>query len=696
MCQEHKDQMQQNSSKFGLLAVLIIVVCAAVLSVHWPALSAKALSFDDQEYLTENVLVQNPSWNSVRRFLSEVTKPSTVGGYYQPLSMISLMTDYALGGRPDNLRLFHSTSLFLHAANTALIIVLLYLLFGRAWIAAAVGLLFGVHPMTVESIPWVGERKTLLAAFFALWCLILYVRYTRKGDWKLYVSSFLMYVLALMSKPTSLPIPVLMLLIDFWPLRRLRWQAVLEKLPFFVLGAVSAVITFVSQLRASGAILPGEYNPAYIPLILCHNIIFYLCKIIWPAKLSSHYEYPVPLDLSHPMVLAGVIGTCILIVLLVISLRWTKGLLAGWLFFFLAILPTMQIIGFSDVIASDKFAYLPSLGLLMILASFLSWLCRTGKPLIRLVIVVIIAITLAAAESVATRRYLAHWRDTVTLCEHMLALTPDAASVHNMLGIALQSQGKFDEAIEHYRYALQIRPDFAQAHNNAGCALRSQGKLNEAVSHFRQTLQLKPDSAEAHNNLGNTLFAQGKFEEAAGHYRKALLVIPDDANIHYNLANALKSQGKLSEAVEHYLYVLKVNPDDVEAHDKLGNVLAMMGEFNEAIGHFRQVLRLKPDHVRSLNGLAWILASNPDPKMRDANEAIALAERAAGLTKHQDAAILNTLASAYASAGEYQRAAATAQSALDLASAAKDEELAEHLRSQMELYRKQVKPALNR
>ena len=166
------------SSKTVLLAVLITCVCAAVIAVHWPALSAQALSFDDNQYLVNNTLVKSPSWFSAWKFLSQVLEPSTVGGYYQPLSMISLMLDYSLGGRVENLLPFHRTSLALHAANTALIIVLLYLLFGEVWIAAAVGLLFGLHPMTVEPIPWVGERKTLLAAFFALWSLFFYLRYT--------------------------------------------------------------------------------------------------------------------------------------------------------------------------------------------------------------------------------------------------------------------------------------------------------------------------------------------------------------------------------------------------------------------------------------------------------------------------------------------------------------------------------------
>ncbi len=216
--------MSENRRQILTLSFLIIATAAIAAAVHWPALSAKAASFDDDQYLTENGLVKNPSLNSARRFLFEVLEPSTVEGYYQPLAMISLMLDYAAGGRETNLRPFHTTSLAFHTANTALVIVLLYMLFGNIWAAAGAGLLFGVHPMTVEPIPWVGERKTLLAAFFALWSLILYVRYSRNGGWKSYAGCFLMYLLALMSKPTSVPLPVVMFLMDYWPLERIGGQ----------------------------------------------------------------------------------------------------------------------------------------------------------------------------------------------------------------------------------------------------------------------------------------------------------------------------------------------------------------------------------------------------------------------------------------------------------------------------------------
>ena len=207
---------RQPRSPKQILANLLVAVCVLVVAVHLPTLWSQALTFDDPQYLLNNDLVQNPSWASVQKFLAEVLEPSTVSGYYQPLTMISLMIDHALGGRPDNLLPFHRTSLLLHVFNTALIIVLLYMLFSNVWAAAGVGLLFGLHPMTVESIAWVGERKTVLATFFALWSLVLYVRFAQRRRPWLYGGCLAMYALALMSKPTSLPVPALMLLLDCW------------------------------------------------------------------------------------------------------------------------------------------------------------------------------------------------------------------------------------------------------------------------------------------------------------------------------------------------------------------------------------------------------------------------------------------------------------------------------------------------
>jgi len=681
-------------SDVRLLAVLTGAVCIAVLVTHWPVLSAQAMSFDDNMYLTDNELVLNPGWASAGRFITEVLEPSTVRGYYQPLTMISLMADCAAGAGPGNLMPIHRSSLVFHIANTALVIVLLYTLFGRAWIAAAVGLLFGLHPLTVELVAWVSDRKDLLAGFFTLWSLIFYIRFSRSRDNRYYAASLTVYILALMSKPTSIPFPVLLLLIDFWPLRRLSFKTAAEKIPFFAAAGSFAVITVISQARTALVIMPGQYGYGLgrIPLILCHNVVFYLIKIIRPVNLSLFYPFPEPFGLCDPMILAGVIGACILVVLLVISLRWTPAPLVGWLFFFIAIAPTMNLIKFTKVIAADRYVYFPAVGLLMVLASFLIWIFDSAAGSRRRAVAAVVfvtVVTLASAEAVNTRRYLAHWKDTIGFFRHILTITPNAPQVHKALAFTFQSQGRTSDAVRHYERALELRSDDVQAMNNLGDLLQSSGRIDEAVSYFRRALQIKPDYLSARNNLANALQSRGKFDEALEHYRYGLEIEPDSADIHYNFANVLFAQKKFDEAVEHYQETLRIRPGDLAAHCNLADTLRAQGRLDEAISQYRRALQIEPENVMALNGLAQLLAERPEGHQGAAAEAVALAGRAAELTNHNNPIILNTLSGAYAAAGQFDKAERTARQALKLASAGQNQQLVDYIQKQLERYSQQ-------
>lgn len=551
-----------------LLAGLILVVTAATVATHWPALTAKAISFDDSIYLVDNRLVQSPGWHSAGRFLGEVLEPSTVGGYYQPLTMISLMLDCALGGSPDNLMPFHRTSLALHAANTGLVILFLYLLFGRPWPAALAGLLFGLHPLTVEPIPWVGERKTLLAAFFALSCLCLYVRHARRpGRWT-FVAAVALFVPAVLAKPTSVPLPVALLLLDHWPLRRRGWRAALEKLPFFAIAGISAVVAYISQARTAVVVAPGEYAPLRIPLTICHNIVFYLFKIVRPVDLSSHYPFPPTFSPGEPMILAGLIGTAVLIVVLIVSRRWTPALWVGWAIFFVVIFPALGVVGFTRVIAADKFAYLPAVGLLVTLAWGLGRLWD-ARALWRRGAVVAAVLALAAGEVILTRKQLAHWQTSESLFRHMISLTPEVPMLHYNLANALRDQGRIDEAIAEYRLAVSMegwepygrkRSRLAEAHNNLANLLVQRGKLSEAMEHWRQSLRIRPKSFRTHSNLARGLMRQGNFAEAETHLREAIRLNPNEPSIHVSLGDVLQRLGFVNVAILEYQAALRIDP----------------------------------------------------------------------------------------------------------------------------------------
>jgi tetratricopeptide (TPR) repeat protein len=631
-------------------ACLLVLVAGATAFAHWPALSAGALSFDDTQYLLNNYLVRNPSWTNAWQFTAEVLEPSTVGGYYQPLNMISLMVDSALGGSPRNLRPYHRTSLALHVANTVLVVVLLTMLFGAVWIAAAVGVLFGVHPLTVEPIPWIGERKTLLATFFALWSLIAYIHYARSaGDsaaagpgpaaasaprrgTAAFVLCHLFFVLALLAKPTTTPLPVMFLLMDAWPLGRIGRRAVIEKIPLVVIAAVFSLITYVSQSRTANVVLPGEQSPFEAPLRICHNIAFYPFKIICPANLTSHYATPRPLDLTQSSILAGVIGTTVILILLVVSLRRTRALLVGWLIFFVALLPTTQIFGFSNVIASDKYAYFPSVGLLMIVTwALVGGRRRLGSVRWVRVAAPLVFIVLAASETVATRRYLTRWVDTETLYQHMISVTPNASILHSVigntyyengridesiaehqialkhawgsgriaevcvdLGNALRAKGRLNDAIASYREALRLHPDFCEAHTNLGLALSEAGRMDEAAKSFAESIRLKPRNPEAHCLWAAALLKAQRLDEAVVHLRAAVAQRPLYPEAHNNLAIALDALGKPDEALKHFYEIVRINPESVEGRYNLAVALQRRKRWDEAARQFREVLRLDP------------------------------------------------------------------------------------------------------
>jgi tetratricopeptide (TPR) repeat protein len=646
------------NSQNRLLVCFIVAVCICVTAVYWPVLSAKALSYDDDQYLVENQYVQTPGFESAWKFLSEVRTPTTVGGYYQPLTMISLMADYAIGARSENPKIFHITSLLLHATNTCLIIILLYLLFEKPAVAAAAGLLFGVHPLTVEPIPWIGERKTLLAAFFSLWCLVLYVYYAKKGSRRAYIWCMVTYILALMSKPTSTPLPLVMLLLDFWPLKRLKLSSIREKIPLFIIGGISATITFISQSTSSSITTPIEYGIWRVPLVICHNIIFYLYKIVWPVNLTSHYAFPKNFGLSNPAIAAGVIGTAILIPLLLISLYRTRAALTGWLIFFIMILPTMQVLQFSDVIASDKFVYLPSTGILIALAAFLIWISGRHRRIPAIVTVIILI--LAGSETVATRKQLSHWRDSYTLFSYMVNLAPDDPGPRYNLGIILENdkgdidgarrefemvlklkpgfvdglcnlagtylkQDRFEEATEHYNELLKLDPRHNHAYSNLAYIQRRNRQTQRAIELYREGLKYNPNDTLLHSELGSLLLQIGQVDEAVPELEAAVKFKPNEG-IYSNLGEIYHMKGQLGQAMKYYQKAIKLNPANAEAQYNLGNIYLAKNQLSMAIYCYDKAIKARPTYAKAYcnKGVAFSEIGVPDRAMAQFRKAIEL------------------------------------------------------------------------
>ena len=646
----------------------MIVVAAVTVVVQWPVQQAGAICFDDSEYLVQNPLVQHPGAANAWRFLREVLEPSSVHGYYQPLTMISLMLDYAAGGRPEHLTPFHRTSLILHTLNAALVTLLLYELFGHIWAAGLIGLLFGVHPMTVETIAWVGERKTVLAAFFALLALLSYVHYARGRGRGWYALCAGLFVLALLAKPTATPLPLCLLLLDAWPLKRLSRKAVIEKVPLLVIAAVSAWITYESQKRTAVTVLPSREEWWHIPLLLGHNIVFYLQRMVWPVHSSAHYMMPLRIAPSDGRFAIGLAGTIVIVAALLASLRWTRAAAVGWLYFFVAIFPTMNVIGFTNVIAADNFAYLPAVGLMLPLTGLIAWWwdqARWPWSAVRRGMIVAGAAGALAGLSICTRAYIDQWADSERLFQYMLRLSPDSPTLHLFLGKKLADKGgRYREAIEHYRQTVQAAPDFEMGQMELGFALAKVGQLDEAIQHYRTAIKIKPDYYEAQNNLGNALTQKGEVAEAIQHYRKAVGIRPGAADARYNLANALIAVGQTAEALEQYQAALANDPAHAQAHKNFATALLQLNRRAEAASHYREALRLWPGWWDVANQLAWMYADPQDRALYNLNEALRFAEIACRITGRREPTPLATLAIMQARAGRLAEARRTADEAL--------------------------------
>jgi len=629
-----KVHSQDNASKqmpsrhIHIALGLALAVALAVAVTHSPALDAKALTFDDHEYLIENQLIQHPSWASAGRFLTEVLEPSTVDGYYQPLAMISLMLDYAVAGRTDNLRPFHRMSLVLHIVNTLLLMGLLNILFGRPWIAAGVALLFGVHPMTVETIAWVGERKTLLATFFSLLCMLAYVRYTYRGGWKPYVACAVLYALALMSKPTSTPLPLVLLLLDFWPLRRFGKASVVEKMPLLLIAAISVVVTVVSQRHIESSQFSAITTGQTI-LLAFHNLIFYPCHMLWPTALSSLYPFPANISLSDAFLLTSTVTCLIMVVLLLISLRWTRALLVGWLCFFLLLAPTLLNKSYSPSVAWDKYAYLPVVGLLMTLTWFLT--CVAGDPTkVRLrwrPVGLGIGIMASAALLIAgSRKYLQEWTTTERHEFYMLSLAPNSPVTHFGCGNLFQDTGQYERALHYYHRAISLKPDYLDAYLNRGFVYDSIGDYNRAFRDYDRAIELNPAYAEAYNNRGVTYRKIGEFDKAIRDFTKAIELMSGYSEAYSNRGVTYGDTHDYDRAIHDCTKAIAMNPYDAKAYNNRGNVYAGLRDYNRAIVEYNRATELKPDYAKAYynRGNAYRELRDYDRAIEDYNRAVDL------------------------------------------------------------------------
>jgi len=640
----------------ALLALMTVVV-------YWPATVCDFINYDDNLYVTSNLNVQNGL--TLGNFQWAFLNP--VAWNWHPVTILSHMFDCQLFGlEPWG---HHLTSILLHSINTSLVFLLLHRLTRAFWRSLGVAALFGVHPLHVESVVWVAERKDVLSTCFGLLALMFYVRYAqdmiKKYDLKnrrmplslpskLYSGNYIIalsfYLLGLMSKPMLVTWPFVMLLLDYWPLKRIDGSGrisqppggkkqgeaglhaapqfttaldlVREKIPFFILAAASSIVTFLVQFQG-GALWSFENLPlgARIGNALI-SYCRYLGKLFWPTDLAVFYPHPGQWPMEQ-VVLAG--GLILGISLLLLGLRRRSPfLLIAWLWYCGTLVPTIGLVQVGAHAMADRYAYIPSLGILI----FIIWgACEWVKPWAyhRIACLMVFSGALVLCLGL-TRVQIGYWKDSTCLFRHALEVTEDNYLAHNNLGGALGARGQNNDAIHHFQEAIRIKPDYAEAHYNLGIVLDKEGQTDEAIHQYQEAIRFNPDYAPVHYFLGTAFVREGHAEDAVGQFREAIKLNPDYAEARNNLGIILAMKGQTDEAIRQYQEAVRLIPLYAEAHYNLGNALAMKGLINDALLQFQEAVRLKPDYAEALNNLGIVLGmkGRNDEAIRFYEEAIRL------------------------------------------------------------------------
>jgi len=591
----------------------VALIAAAIVLASWAAFwglhSSGFILFDDDAYVRENAHVRKGLGGESIAWAFT----STEAANWHPLTWLSHMLDVRLFGLDAGKH--HLTSLLLHTVNAVLLFLLLIRMTGALWRSAFVAALFALHPLHVESVAWIAERKDVLSTLFWLLTTGAWLAYVKSSKTVPYALTLMFFALGLMAKPMLVTLPFTLLLLDYWPLRRLEFPLsgnrgvmkglVLEKAPLFVMSAASCVVTVIAQ-RGGGAVKTMTAFPLGQRLAnAAHAYAVYVIKTFWPSPLAVFYPHP---HFNH--VLGVTAGSALLLLGVTALALWLAKtvpyLLFGWLWYLGTLVPVIGLVQVGDQGMADRYTYIPLIGLFIAVAWGSAAVGRENRALRH-------AVPAAAAVSLAalfllTRAQTGTWADSEALFGHALAVTSDNALAHNGFGLVLYAKGGTTDAVAQYREALRIDPDYPDAHNNLGIALAAEGHLTEAVAQYQQALRADPDAVKILNNLGVALARLNRWPEAAACLERAVRLSPEFAGAQGNLGNALAGAGRLEEAVDHYRLALRLQPDSFTLLNNLGLALKKMNRMPEAIACFLSAVRIHPDYGDARNNLGMTLA----------------------------------------------------------------------------------------
>ena len=599
------------------MLAICIALSITTIAVFWQVGNHEFISFDDNDYVTENRYVQ--AGITLKGVIWAISEPHAHN--WHPLTWLSHMSDCQLFGlKPGR---HHLVNLFFHMANTILLFFIFHRMTKGLWQSAFVAALFALHPLHVESVAWVAERKDVLSTLFWMLTMGAYVYYVECPGYKRYLFILAFFLLGLMTKPMLVTLPFVLLLLDYWPLHRLtigkssvnehtqsekflntrskkkkrRRSAikaehinktekqtgqlpimvhiVLEKVPFFVLSLASSIVTYIAQ-QEGGAVRSLQSYP--LTTRIANALVSYcgyIGKMVWPENLAVHYPHP-----GMPptwQVIGAVVFLGLTTFLIIRTVKRCPYLTTGWLWFLGTLVPVIGLVQVGVQAMADRYTYIPLIGVSIMVAwgvpdLFKKW--RHGNAALATVTVIILCIF-----SFVTWKQVGYWQNSITLFTHTLEKTTNNPIILNNMGTVLEGEGRLDEAIAHYNEAVRIDPNLADSYNNIGLALTKQGRLGEATPNFLKALKINPANAAAHYNLGTLLASQGKLDDAIYHFRECIRISTGYAKAHNNLGNALLSQGKFDEAIASYREAMRLDPDYTLAQENLNKALAVQKKF---------------------------------------------------------------------------------------------------------------------
>ena len=615
--------------------LLCLTLAVVTLAVYEPVRRHGFASLDDTAYVTENshvaggVTAGGLAW--------ALTGVSDQAANWHPVTWVSHMVDVQLFGMQAGAH--HMVSVALHWLNASVLFLLLRSTTGHTWRSACVAALFAVHPLQVESVAWIAERKNVLSTLFWLLTMWAYVRYVRQPSRTRYGSVLGLFALALMAKPMAVTLPFTLLLLDWWPLNRVvsgaaansttvtpiwrRWLPLLvEKWPLFVLSALSSAVTVAAQ-RHGGAVVALESVPvATRATNAAMSYVTYAWQLVWPSHLSVFYPHEGTGSVAFSLGAAGILFAVTVAAFRLAGRR--PHLAVGWLWYLGTLVPVIGLVQVGMQARADRYTYVPAIGLLLVVV----WECaeRVRSRIWLRQAAAVCAGTLIIAYGIAARAQVEHWTDDATLWGHALNVNPNNYYAHYIIGRTDLQNGRLEEAERHLERAIELAPWFAEVHDTLGLAKARSGQLDAAFAAHLEALRLKPGLLAARFNLGLAYERRGDLTAAIQQYREALRQNPNTAAVHAALGHALAAQGRSDEAMGEFREALRIDPDSAPAHTGFGSVLAERGDVGQAVAALQEALAANPEFVPAhrLLGTLRLQQGNTSEALRHLGEAVSL------------------------------------------------------------------------